>query len=50
MSDQPTNKQVPMNTADVPQRKRMAAGTPCTGQTTPSATQGADKQVTKPKA
>ena len=50
MSDQPTNKQVPMNTADVPQRKRHAAGEPVTGQTTPTATQGADKQVTKPNA
>ena len=50
MADQPTNKQVPMNTADVRQKKRMAAGETVTGQTTPSATQGADKQVTKPNA
>ena len=48
MADQPTDKQVPMDTADVRQKKRMAAGTPCTGQTTPSKTQGADKPVTKP--
>ena len=48
MSDQPTDKQVPMDTADVKQHKRMAAGETVNGQTTPAKTQGADKPVTKP--
>lgn len=49
MADQPDKKQVPMNTADVPQHKRLAAGDKCDGQYVPTKTQGVDKQVTKPK-
>lgn len=50
MSEETKGKEVPMNTADVPQHKRMAAGEKCDGQYIPSKTQGADKQVTTPKA
>lgn len=48
MANKPNSKQVPMNTAEVPQRKRMAAGVKVTGQTTPSASAGNKKPVTKP--
>lgn len=48
MADQPDNKQVPMNTADVSQRKRMAAGESVDGQKTPTKTQSGDKALTKP--
>lgn len=37
MSDKPTTGTVPLNTAAVKQKHRMAAGLPVTGQTLPAA-------------
>jgi len=49
MADDTKGKEVKLNSADVPQHKRMAAGEKCDGQYVPKKTQSADKQVTKPK-
>lgn len=44
MSDNPNKaKEVPMNTAEVPQHHRMAAGEKCDGQHTPSSKQTGPK-------
>lgn len=50
MADDTKGKEVKLDSADVSQHKRMAAGEKCNGQYTPAKTQGADKPVTKPNA
>lgn len=48
MADDTKGKEVKLDSADVNQHKRLAAGEKCDGQHTPTKTQGVDKQVTKP--